>query len=184
MAGGRGTNQGGDVTALGQPLETYAMPIKPDFNNQAIAQKMEEAVRRQNAAIVARLQAIGEQCVNEARNLPSPNAAAFPDPGNIPPHQPNYMDWTGNLRNSIGYVVVEGGSVKAEGFTGTGEGTDKAKDLASKVAAAHPTGFVLVVVAGMSYAKYVSDKGYDVLDTAKLTAERLVRNLQDSMSGK
>ncbi len=157
------------------------MPIKPDFNNRAIAEKVEEAVKRQKAAIMMRLRAIGEQCVNVARSLPSPNAAAFPDPGNIPPHQPNYMDWTGNLRSSIGYVVVDDGSIKAEGFPGTGEGADKARELASKVAAAHPTGIVLIVVAGMSYAKYVSDKGYDVLDTAKLTAERLVSRLQSSM---
>lgn len=159
------------------------MPIKPTFDQRAIERKTEEAARRWRAAVVMRLQAIGEQCVNAARSLPSPNAADFPDPGNIPPHKPNYMDWTGNLRNSIGYVVVEGGSIKAEGFPGTGEGADNAKSLAAKVAAAHPTGFVLVVVAGMSYAKYVSDKGYDVLDTAKLTAERLVSKLAQQIYG-
>lgn len=159
------------------------MPIKPQFDIRAIDRKVEEAAMRQKAAIVARLQVIGEQCVNAARNLPSPNADDFPDPGNIPPHQPNYMDWSGNLRSSIGYVVLEGGSVKVEGFPGSGEGADKARALASKVAASHPTDFVLVVVAGMSYAKYVSDKGYDVLDTAQLTAERLVKQLMSEMRG-
>ena len=153
------------------------MPIKPDFNTKAIDRALDAAVRRRRAAIAARLEAVGEQCVNAARSLPSPNAADFPDPGNIPPHAPNYMDWTGNLRNSIGYVVVMDGKREGEYFPGTGEGADKARELAAKVSAEHPTGCVLIVVAGMKYAKYVSDKGYDVLDTAKLTAERLLRQL-------
>lgn len=154
------------------------MPIKQRNDRQSLNRKVEAAVERQKAAILMRLKAIGEQCVNEARNLPS---LSRDDPEALKPHQPNYIDDTGNLRSSIGYLVLADGRAEKEYFPGRGEGADKGKDLAAKVAAAHPSGFVLVVVAGMEYAKYVSDKGYDVLDTARLTAERLLRNLMAKM---
>lgn len=154
------------------------MPIKPTYNKQAIDRKVEELAARQRAAIVERLKAIGEQCVNEARNLPS---LSRDNPAALKPHQPNYIDDTGNLRSSIGYLLLADGRAEKEYFPGRGEGADRGKELAAKVAAAHPSGFVLVVVAGMEYAKYVSDKGYDVLDTARLTAERLLRNLMAKM---
>lgn len=159
------------------------MRIVPDFDMNEVDRYIEERVRRFHAAVVMRLDAIGEQAVNAARNLPSPNADDFPDPGNIPPHQPNYMDWSGNLRNSIGYVVQDGGKRAKEKFPGRGEGADKAKALAAKIAASYPTGFVLVVVAGEEYATYVTDKGYDVLDTAQIVAEQLIARLKRKMQG-
>lgn len=85
----------------------------------------------------------------------------------------SYTDRTGNLRSSTGYVLaVDGKIVTSQGF-GKEDGLQYARELALGA----PESIVLVVVAGMSYATYVSDRGYDVLDSAELEAERLADQL-------
>ena len=44
-----------------------------------------------------------------------------------------------------------------------------------------PNGVVLVVVAGMNYAAHLSDRGYDVLDSAEVLAAKLVPQLLQSL---
>ena len=103
---------------------------------------------------------IGERVLNAARSTDS------------------YKDQTGNLRSSIGYVVVVDGrvadissfAVVKNGQEGSKTGADYARKLARK----YPKGIVLIVCAGMNYAAYVSAKGYDVVDSAELLADRLV----------
>lgn len=79
----------------------------------------------------------------------------------------SYTDHTGNLRNSIGYVVVQYGKVVRENFS-IGSGREEAKaqtrTYALEVARELPVNKTyLVWVAGMEYAKYVEAKGFDVL---------------------
>ena len=116
--------------------------------------------------ILRNLAYIGEQCLNKARSTDS------------------YKDQTGNLRSSIGYVIVEDGKViQASDFAPSEKGTDKAKGqatgkaYASELAARFPSGITLLVVAGMNYATYVSAKGYDVLVGAELLADQLTDKL-------
>ena len=61
---------------------------------------------------------------------------------------------------------------------GAQEGAEVGKQYAQELAANHPTGYALIVVAGMNYAEYVSAKGYDVLDTAELKARELLEKLR------
>lgn len=67
----------------------------------------------------------------------------------------NYKDHTGNLRSSIGYVVVRDGKVIESLFKEADKGTDRksgvaaARGLATQVARTHNKGYVLIVVAGM-----------------------------------
>ena len=68
------------------------------FNEAEFMQELEESmsaelekVRRQ---IIRELSIIGERCINEARLKGS------------------YTDHTGNLRSSVGYVIVEDGAAK------------------------------------------------------------------------
>ncbi len=93
----------------------------------------------------------------------------------------NYTDRTGNLRNSIGYVVVQYGRIVTENFS-IGSGHEEAKvrarayalDVAHELSAGKT---YLVWVAGMEYAKYVEAKGVDVLEGSgnwvESTAEKL-----------
>ena len=130
-----------------------------------------------NKAIVRNMCISGEQVVNHARSLPSPNAAAFGGKA-IPPHQPNYIDWTSNLRSSIGYAVtVDGNIVQMSSFEVVGNGNEGAKEgraYVKKLAENFPQDIVLIVVAGERYAAYVSAKGYDVTDSAELLARDIV----------
>lgn len=54
------------------------------------------------------------------------------------------------------------------------EGAKGGKEYAMKLVRDFPKGIVLIVVAGMNYASHVSAKGYDVLDSSELLAEKLV----------
>ena len=152
------------------------MPIRNNTVESEVASRIDEQVRRIDKAILYNLSYVAEQVVNHARSLPSPNPAFMKQP--IPPHQPNYIDWTANLRSSIGYVIARDGEVvRMSDFSvvrnGT-EGSNKGRDYARQLAARFHSGYVLIVVAGMDYAFYVKKKGYDVIDSAELLAERLV----------
>lgn len=93
----------------------------------------------------------------------------------------SYKDRTGNLRSSIGYVIVKRSevvhqsafNVVKDGQEGSKEGLSLALDLVKN----YPTDYVLIVVAGMNYATYVERKGFDVLSSAQLKAEEVVKKL-------
>ena len=90
----------------------------------------------------------------------------------------SYKDRTGNLRSSLGYVIVLDGKIKyqsdfevvMQGDSGAKSGIQYAKEVARQF----PEGIVLIVVAGMNYASFVSATGRDVLDSAELLADKLV----------
>lgn len=117
------------------------------------------------------LMCIGEQAVNAARL------------------NGTYTDRTGNLRSSVGYVLAKDGKVisqsdfakvigkdNPDGKPVDGDEQGKAF-AASRAAELSKDGFGLVIVAGMEYASYVSDRGYDVLDSAKLRADEQFRQI-------
>lgn len=100
----------------------------------------------------------------------------------------SWIDQTGNLRSSIGYVIVRNGViVKRGGFEiVNGPKRDKAKESGSQVGAIYADnlarhytkGYALVIVAGMEYASYVEDmENKDVLASGTFEAERLVKKL-------
>lgn len=111
-------------------------------------------------AVLYNFGVIGERVLNAARSTNS------------------YKDQTGNLRSSIGYVIVKDGrivqssdfAVVKDGDKGNKEGKAFARELARE----YDKGIVLIVVAGMNYAYYVKKRGYDVIDSAELLADNLV----------
>lgn len=126
-----------------------------------------EQVERMTNALVYNLCSIGERVLNVARSTNS------------------YKDQTGNLRSSLGYVVaIDGKVVQMSDFAPSDKKTEKTPDkvtgqregnaYAQQLLDKFPTGIVLLVVAGMNYASYVSAKGYDVLDSAELLAGQLI----------
>lgn len=142
------------------------MPIQVKFSKkqmEALVNKSRENVERAVAAILFEL---GEKCVNEAREYGS------------------YKDQTGNLRSSIGYGVYKDGQPLAIGdFHQVSKGTDGAiegRALLDRIAGQYPNGYALIVVAGMNYGVYVEARGYNVLSSAELLAEKeLPRMIND-----
>lgn len=136
------------------------MPIKNLTPEGAISEFIGQQVERITSALIYNLCAVGEQVLNQARSTNS------------------YKDQTGNLRSSIGYVVaVDGEVVQSSSFEVVKDGADGSRDgksYALDLVKQFPDGIVLIVVAGMKYASYVSAKGYDVLDSSEVLADRLV----------
>lgn len=101
------------------------------------------------------LQYMGEQFVNKARL------------------NDTYKDNTGNLRSSIGYIIIKDGAVIDNNFEGNNQGVSKGQEVASKVSTSYPKGYVLIGVAGMDYAAYVEAKSYDVITGSAPTSQEL-----------
>lgn len=131
----------------------------------AVMREVEQRMSDMKSACLEELCVAGEQAVNAARIGGS------------------YTDRTGNLRSSTGYVVVDDGRiVRMSGFepvkdTAT-EGGQSGRSYAEELAAQFSTGMVLILVAGMDYATYVNDRGYDVLTSAELIAEQLIKQIR------
>lgn len=122
-----------------------------------IEQYLEEQLRLKVEVLINKLSYIGEGALRIARE------------------QGSYTDRTGNLRNSTGYVIAVDGQVTTRaGFDSKNE--DGAA-FAEQLARTTEGKAVLVVCAGMSYATYVSARGYDVLDSAEIEAKVLAEKL-------
>lgn len=136
------------------------MPIKQTTTAEQIDAYIAQSVNAVQNVILYRMSYIGEQVLNAARSTNS------------------YKDQTGNLRSSIGYVIVKDGSVvRASSFEQVkngSDGTSKGRSYAESLAARYKNGIALIVVAGMNYAAYVKKRGYDVIDSSELLAEQLV----------
>lgn len=146
------------------------MPIKRLTPTAEIDRYITGRVEAIKKALVYNLCAVGEQVLNAARLTNS------------------YKDQTGNLRSSIGYVVaVDGEIVQMSSFEVVKEGSEGArggKEYAMQLVRDFPQGIVLIVVAGMNYASYVSAKGYDVLDSSELLADKLIPQMLQQLGFK
>lgn len=120
---------------------------------------LEEAVKRVERAVLFNFYVIGEGSVNHARENGS------------------YKDRTSNLRNSIGYVIAYNGEIIEYGFKRSAGITDKDAFLADyKIQEMiGDSGFDLIIVAGMNYARHVENKGYDVLSSTEKYLKREVQ---------
>jgi len=65
--------------------------ITPQFTSADIERMLQEKIAKYEEKIVRILRNVGEKCINEAREYGS------------------YQDRTGNLRSSIGYIVLKDG---------------------------------------------------------------------------
>lgn len=123
-----------------------------------LAKGIEDAI---NEAVYT-LSYIGEQVVNTAKT------------------SRKYLDQTGNLNSSIGYVISVNGELAVKGkFEVVKDGAQGAKggEQMAEALAKAKGGISLIVVAGMDYAQFVSAKGLDVLDSAEILAESLIPQL-------
>ncbi|MFZ4548944.1 MAG: hypothetical protein ACOYN4_15955 [Bacteroidales bacterium] len=136
--------------------------LKPNFTIQDLTRHMNKSIDKIEKAIVMRLVRLGEECVNKART------------------ERGYTDRTGNLVSSVGYVVVANGEIISKGFEsskGSTDGVEKGRKLAERLSADFPTGYALIVVAGMDYAYHVEAGGRNVLSTAENYAKQRLPEL-------
>ncbi|MDR2286214.1 MAG: hypothetical protein LBE04_01870 [Prevotellaceae bacterium] len=87
----------------------------------------------------------------------------------------NYTDQSGNLTNSIGYVVAHKKEVVSiGGLVSVGEetgGEEAGMKLINTMVKRNTAAFSLIIVAGMNYAAYVEALGYNVILPAELKAK-------------
>lgn len=133
-----------------------AVAIIPKFTKADITRILTARKERIFAAILLRLKRIGEQFVKNARE------------------NGTYRDVTGNLRSSIGYVILHNGIQITENtkLVRKGkEGPGKAREVLNELKAQYPKGFVLICVAGMEYAASVERRGREVITASSHQAE-------------
>jgi len=133
------------------------MPLTPDFSQSEIDGKIDNFVLNQEQKMIMTLSMVGEQFVNNARNLRT------------------YEDQTGDLRSSLGYIIAKDGQAVQENMQGNPNGQAHAKQVAEEVLKESKKGFVLIVVAGMEYAAAVESKGYDVITGSIPAAKALLQ---------
>jgi len=120
------------------------MSIKMKTPISEVEKYLERAYEQSYDAVIDYLSFLGGKCVIEGRDR---SQAA------------SWIDQTGALRSSIGYVVVADGQiVHISDFKSIKEGAEgviQGKTFAEQLAKNYKTGFALIVVAGMAYASYV-----------------------------
>lgn len=157
------------------------MPINVN-GIDAVLDEIKQDVQRLRQSIILEMMYTGEEAVKLQRG------------------SHGYLDQTGNLTSSIGYMVLDHGhvvtmsnfaQVKARGRgrpkgakSGSAIGRAAAAALAKKYAS---DDLALVVVAGMDYASHVEAKGLNVIDTAQLHIhghldERIKQRLAKAMA--
>ena len=119
-------------------------------------------VERVNTLTIRALSYLGELCIIEAKDRPQ---------------ELSWFDQSGNLRSSIGYVIVHNGKIiKYSTFNQVKQGTDgikEGKELVTEIAKQYVSGYALIVVAGMNYAELVEAMdNKNVLASAELFARK------------
>ena len=136
------------------------MPIEPKFNPADVKGRFDKFIEVIEKRQIKRLQYLGEMCATRAKEVPASEG---------------FMDQTGNLRSSIGYMVFKNGIAVHEGYPVTKEGAEGVKAgqmLAAKIGSKYKQGICLVVTAGMHYAIYLESNGRDVLTSADMFAKK------------
>lgn len=150
------------------------MGIRPDFSEKELYSTIEKELDRAHRLTIRAFSYLGEQLLIEARDRPQ---------------DISWIDHTGNLRSSIGYVIVYNGQiVKYGGFTSRGlsrtdgssnsigkDGKKEGRALAEELAQRYSKGYALIMVAGMNYASYVEAmENKNVLASSELLAREAV----------
>lgn len=137
------------------------MALEPKFTDAQIERYINQQFDRLIEATLLRLQRIGETALTYIRT------------------SGNYNDRTGNLRSSTGYIILRNGLQHTiSGFVQVKQGSAGikiSKKILEQAKTRFPTGLVLIIVAGMSYAAYVEAKGYDVLTGGSIIAEEALK---------
>lgn len=140
------------------------MAIKRNFSDRYISDYINAQIELKVQQMLETLMYIGNEVVTIARTS----------------HK--YKDQTGNLTSSIGYCVLRNGRSVSESMfevvKNGQKGADRGRNFLAELADKHSDGIALIVVAGMEYAVYVNAKGLDVLDSAELKANEMIKDFK------
>jgi len=144
--------------------------ILPKFTKADIRRMIQQRKELFNELILQNLQKVGEEFIILARESGS------------------YHDKSGNLRSSIGYVILRDGfQFAGDGFVlikKGGEGQKIGKKVIEEIARKYPTGWVLICVAGENYASAVEAKGFSVITPAAIEASQHLKTAMKRLSKK
>lgn len=157
--------------------------ITPAFTEADVQKDIDKFMDRVFRVTLAEISRVGDKFVTDARDK-LPDEAWNEDAKDIVTAAKlsggainlggggSFNDQTGNLRSSIGYIIVYDGKIVRENFDHSGGpiGQKEGRDFAEYQAALNPTGWALITVAGMEYAAFVEAKGYDVITGSTLNA--------------
>lgn len=126
---------------------------------------------RVDKIVIQALSNLGDMCVTEARDRAQ---------------EDSWFNQTGNLRSSVGYVVVAHGRIVKSSDFGTvlqgSEGSRAGKSLAKELAKKYSSDYALIVVAGMNYAELIEAMDSKVvLASAELFARRELPNMMSKL---
>lgn len=148
--------------------------ITPTFTSADIQKDIDATIKRMERIAVSEITLVGLEFVRIAR-LKTKAMGGFDDR-------------TGNLRSSIGFIVMYDGQVLEENFEQADAGTDKAtglikgREFAKSIGKDYPKGYALITVAGMEYAAAVEALNYDVISGSTLKAKSLMKEVWEEVS--
>lgn len=124
--------------------------------------------------IVNRLDLTGAEFMDQAKRDLNIDRSAFPavrkgKKGDTPRGPGEYLDDTTNLRNSIGYYVLQNGAIIRGRVEGPAEATSAAMTVLQQVPKVN-IGYQLIGVAGMEYASYLESRGFNVITSQGMVA--------------
>jgi hypothetical protein len=135
----------------------------------AIKKYIAEYEKRMKQVVLNRLILIGEQFVKHSRELTT------------------YDDQSGNLRSSIGYVVLDYGKTIKQNFETSGKGTDQDTgknegiNFINSLKNDFLVGYALICVAGMEYAAAVESRGRDVITGSSQLAIKQLESFKNKI---
>jgi len=138
--------------------------VTPKFNRNQIQAEVEREMQRFITILRLELDRVALETLTRARQK-GPNDGGF-------------NDQTGNLRSSMGYIIMYNGKQLVNDFHTYAQGSQgKAigEKVADDIAKVHKKGWAIVMVAGMEYASWVESKGKDVITGATLGMESKIR---------
>lgn len=147
------------------------MGVKFTTTDAELKKIIEEEFQRAHELTLRALSYLGERCVIEARDRPQ---------------EESWIDRTGNLRSSVGYIISYNGNIVSYGgfkkaYSGS-LGTYNGKRFAESIVKKYQTGYALVVVAGMNYAEYVEAMDNKVvLASAELFARKELSKMMEKL---
>lgn len=113
-----------------------------------------EELEKDQIKIVHMLDEVGKRCLAEART------------GHT------YQDQTGDLTASMGYKVLLNGTAYSQDG-----GNANTEALFAEIMPQFSKGIALIVAAGMYYSGYVEAKGFNVITSSRLLAQKLVHQM-------
>ena len=142
--------------------------LSPMFSMGAVGRYAQKFANERERLLIEKLAFIGENAINQARDYGS------------------YKDQTGNLRSSIGYVILRDGRDVNSKVYEAGQGSDRKTGVATGKEFIEwaekefkDESLVLVIFASMEYAAAVESKGYDVISSAVPLAQFLKKELDE-----